>query len=171
MAFEFHWKNKEANFGLPAEKEVDGGTHFTIEIILKHGGKYVMVRRPKGYPGHQLPPKAERYPQGCLYFSHDLPRWGETLDQSVKRIVNNQLNVDVKNIHVTDLTMEKYPDELHKEENKQWAITVEVIAELAELPKVTGAVTEVVTFDINTIPEDMAWWEPDDLKETIKEHD
>ena len=167
--FEFYWKNKEANFGLPAEKEIDGGTHFTMEIILKHGGKYVLVRRPKGYPGHQLPPKAESYPKGCLYFSHDLPRWGETLDQAVKRIVNNQLKVNVKDIKVVDLTMEKYPDELHKEGNKQWAITLYVIAELAELPKVTETVTEVVLFDLNTIPNDMGWWEQEDLKETLEE--
>ena len=167
MAFEFVWKNKEANFGLPEEKEIDGGTHFTIEIILKHNGKYVLVRRPKGYPGHQLPPKAERYPQGCLYFSHDLPRWGETLDKAVKRIVKNQLNVDLKSIKVVDLTMETYPDELHAEGNKQWAITLYVIAELAELPQITSEVTEVVKFDISSIPDDMGWWEQDELKEFL----
>lgn len=126
-----------------------------------------MVRRPKGYPGHQLPPKAEKNPKGCLYFSHDLPRWGESLDGAVKRIVKNQLNVGINEVDVVTLTMETYPDDLHSEGNKQWAITLYVQAELSELPKITDEVTEVVQFDINTIPEDMAWWEKDELKEFI----
>ena len=170
MDFEFNWKNKEANFGVPSSKEVDGGTHFTIEIILKNKDKYLMVRRPKGYPGHQLPPKAKDFPKGCLYFSHDLPRWGETLDQSIKRIIKSQLNVDVKNIKVLDLDMETYPDELHKEDNKQWAITLYIATELKELPKLTNEVTEVVTFNLSNIPDEMGWWGKDDLKEFLKKY-
>lgn len=171
MAFEFHFPNKEANFGLPEEREVDGGTHFTIEIWLKHKGKFVMVRRPKGYPGHQLPPKAEKYPKGCLYACHDLPRWGESLDQAVARIVKSQIGLDVKNPKVFHLDMETYPDELHKEGNKQWAITLYLEVELPELPKTTDEVTEVIQFDVNSIPEDMGWWEVHELKEYIEKYE
>jgi len=168
MGFEFNWRNKEANFGMPSQKEVDGGTHFTIEIILKSDDKFVMVRRPKGYPGHQLPPKAKDFPGGCLYFSHDLPIWGETLDESVKRIVKSQLSVGVKKTKVLDLDMETYPDESHEEGNKQWAITLYVIAELEELPKLNESVTEVVTFDLSSIPDNMGWWGKEDLKEFLE---
>ena len=171
MTFEFSWTNKEANFGVPAQKEVDGGTHFTIEIILKNKSKYVMVRRPRGYPGHQLPPKAKDYPKGCLYFSHDLPRWGETLNQVVERIVKSQLNAEVEKIKVLNLDMETYPDELHEEGNKQWAITLYVTAELKDLPRLTDEITEVVTFDKESIPEGIGWWEKEELKEFLEEYD
>lgn len=169
MAFEFHWTNKEANFGAPAEKEIDGGTHFTMEIFLKHKGKFVMVRRPKGYPGHQLPPKAERYPNGCLYFCHDLPRWGESLEQAVRRIVRNQIGAAVKLVKVIDLTMETYPDSMH-EGNRQWAITLFVKAELAALPKITKDVTEAVKFGAKSVPKDMAWWEPNEFLDFVKQN-
>ena len=43
MGFEFHWKNKEANFGLTEEKEIDGGAHFTVEIILRYNKKFSSV--------------------------------------------------------------------------------------------------------------------------------
>lgn len=153
---------------MPEEKEVDGGTHLTIEIALKHKGKFVMVRRPEGYPGHQLPPKADKYPNGCLYFCHDLPRWGEKLDQAVRRIVKSQIEVDVKGIKVLDLTMETYPDELHEEGNRQWAITLFIEAELGELPKLSREVTGVVQFGTNNIPSDMGWWEVEEFREFFK---
>ena len=114
MGFEFHWKNKEANFGLPEEKEINGGTHFTVEIILRHNKKFVIVRRPNGYPGHQLPPKSEHFPQGCLYFCHGLPRWGESVNEAVKRIVKSQIDTGIKNFNVVHLEMGKYPDDLHE---------------------------------------------------------
>ena len=104
-------------------------------------------------------------------FSHDLPKWGETLSQSVKRIVKNQLDVEVKNIDVLDLEMQTYPDELHKEGNKQWAITLYVLAELNHPPICTKDVTEVISFDHNKIPNDMAWWTQDELKEFLEENE
>ena len=163
----FHWNHKEANFGAPQKKEIDGGTHFSIEIILIYHKKYVAVRRPHGYPGHQLPPKATAYPQGCLYFCHDLPRWGETLDNAVCRIVKHQIGVGVQNMRVLDLNMETYPDEFH-EGNRQWAITLYVLADLKSLPKAGKVVTEVVTFDISSIPSNMGWWEADEFVEFIE---
>src|SRR3989344_1646917 len=156
MPFEFNFKKKEANFGKPEEKEIDGGTHLTIEIILRHKGKFVMIRRPKGYPGHQLPPKADNYPNGCLYFSHDLPRWGESVETAVKRIVKSQLNTDLESVKVLDLTMETYPDALH-EGNKQWAITLYVMVELMSLPKLNKDITEIIQFDLKSIPDGMGW--------------
>ena len=41
MGFEYHWENKEANFGPPIKKQVPGGSHITLEIILKKGNKYI----------------------------------------------------------------------------------------------------------------------------------
>lgn len=166
MAFEFHWENNEANFGLPETKEIDGGTHFTIEMVLRHGGKFVAVRRPEGYPGHQLPPKASEHPNGCLYFYHDLPRWGENLPEAVKRVVTSQIGVRVKNIRVLDFTMETYPDEQH-EGNRQWALTLYVAVEIDALPKTNDKVTEVVAFDRNSVPSDIGWWEQEELRDFI----
>ena len=114
------------------------------------------VRRPRGYPGHQLSPKAASHLQGCLYFCHDLPRWGETLDTAVRRIVRDQIGVGVQDVHVLDLSMETYPDELH-EGNRQWAITLYVLAELNSLPKTGNLITEVVRFDATSVPSDMGW--------------
>ncbi len=170
MEFEFNWKNKEANFGLPAEKEIDGGTHFTIEIILRHRDKFIAVRRPKGYTGHQLPPKAENHPKGCLYFCHDLPRWGETLEKAVNRIVKNQIGVSVKDIRVVDFDMSTYPDKLH-EGNKQWALLLFVYAEISKIPKTSKNVTEVVVFDKNSVPYDFGWWEKNEVKDFLNEND
>ena len=170
MVFEFHWTNKEANFGPPDEHEINMGTHFTIEIMLKHKGKFVAVRRPKGYLGHQLPPKAEKYPQGCLYFCHNLPRWGEKLPEAINRITMDQIGTDVFDIKIKDLEMQTYPDDLHEDSNRQWAITLYVEVELPKLPEINEAVTEVVQFDKDSVPEDMGWWEKEELKKFIESH-
>ena len=168
MEFEFNWQNKEANFGLPETKEIDGGTHFTIEMMLRHAGKFVMVRRPEGYPGHQLSPKAKDYPEGCLYFCHDLPRWGESLPEAVKRVVASQIGAEVQDIRILDLNMQTYPDDQH-EGNRQWAITAYVAVELTGLPEINDKVTEVRVFDEASIPDDMGWWEQDELRDFISQ--
>jgi len=168
--FQFHFHHNAANSSAPVDTEVDRGTHFTIEIMLKHKGKFVMVRRPKGHPGHQRSPKAKDHPNGCLYFCHDLARWGDTVEKAVNRILKSQLGLVPSSSKVIDLTMHTYPDELHTESNKQWAITLFIEAELENLPQTNELVTEVVEFDTNNIPNDMGWWEVDELREFVGKH-
>lgn len=166
--FKYIWKQKEANFGPPIETEVSGGTHISCENILKFNGKYVALRRPKAIPEHEIPPKALKSGKAHLYFVHGLPRWGETTEGYVKRVVRDQAGVGVKNFRVVDLTMEVYPD------SNQWAWTPCLIVELDKLPvpgNYGNEVTEVVTFDKNNIPDDFGWWEKDELQEFLNKYD
>jgi len=165
MTFEYNWKNKEANFGPPLDKEVKGGTHVTMEIILKKGNKYIALRRPKGIPEHELPPQAKSYPKGLLYFCHNLIRYGESMEDCVKRIVKDQAGVSVKNMRVV------YIDSLVQEKDNQWAITPHIIAEVKETPATNKMVTEIIEFDKDSIPEDFAWWPKGELKEFLQEYD
>jgi len=157
MAFEYHWYRKEANFGPVIETEVDGGTHFTIESILMFEGKFVALRRPQAIPHHEIP---QRVGKPLLYFVHDLPIWGESLEVYLKRIVHEQAGVDIKSFRVIDLTMNTY-------DCKQWALTPFVAVELEALP-VPGMhgneVTEVVTFTKDNIPEGFGWYTSEGLK-------
>ncbi|MBI2057943.1 MAG: hypothetical protein HYT63_03105 [Candidatus Yanofskybacteria bacterium] len=102
MSFKYIWENKEANFGEPLKYQVKGGTHFTFEMILKWDGKYIALRR-QSIPGHEAPPHAEKYPNGLLYFCHNLIQYGESVEQCVKRIVKSQTGVNVKSYKVVDI--------------------------------------------------------------------
>lgn len=161
MAFAYHWYRKEANFGPVIETEVDGGTHFTIESILMFDGKFVALRRPQAIPHHEIP---QRVGKPLLYFVHDLPIWGESLEAYVKRIVREQAGVGVKTYRVIDLTMNTY-------EGKQWALTPFLVVELDKLP-VPGMygneVTEVVTFNRDTLPDGFGWYSREELKKLLQ---
>ena len=165
MGFDYHWKNKEANFGPPLEKEVKGGTHITFEIILKSGEKYVALRRSNAIPGHELPPKAKDKPEGLLYFCHNLIRYGESIENCVKRIVRDQAGINVESFELVDLESEV------QEKDSQWAITVYIIAEVDKIPEKSPEVPEIVTFDKESIPDEFGWWTKEELKEFLEEKD
>lgn len=103
MNSEYNWKNKEANFGPPIPKQVDGGTHITFEIILKKDGKYIALRRPNAIPGHELPPQTKNYSEALLYFCHNLIRYGELVEDCIGRIVREQAGVVVKSYRIVDI--------------------------------------------------------------------
>lgn len=165
MAFKYEWFRKEANFGPVIQTEVRGGTHFTIESVLKHGDKYVALRRPQAVQNHEIPPRAKAAGKPMLYFVHDLPIWGESLPQYVDRIVREQAGVDARRFRVVDLTMKTYGD------SQQWALTPYLLVELDQLP-VPGdygnLVTEVVTFTVHTIPDEFGWYEKAELLGLIR---
>ena len=128
-------------------------------------GKFVALRRPEANPQHEIPVKAQKAGKALLYFVHNLPIWGETLDEYVNRVVTENAGVKVKNYKVVDLNMELYED------TQQWAWTPYTLVELASLqkPGVYGnEITEVVTFDIDTIPDEFGWWEKDELKKCLR---
>ena len=140
MTFEYHWHRGEANFGPVIETEVKKGTHFTIESVLMFEGKFVALRRPNAIPHHEIP---ERVGKDFLYFVHDLPIWGESLEAYLKRIVLEQAGVEINNFRV----------------------------DLKFLPKpgiYGNEVSEVVTFDIDDIPKDFGWYDENEIKELLK---
>ena len=165
MSFRYNWKNKEANFGPPLGEQVSGGTHITFEIILKKEDKYIVLRRPNGIPEHELPPQAKDYPQGLLYFCHNLIRYGESMESCIKRIVKDQAKVQVIKLKVAYIYSEV------QEKDNQWTINPCVIAEIVKIPQVNSDVTEVVLFDKNNIPEDFAWWTKKELREFLEKFD
>ena len=162
--FKYYWKNKEANFGPPVPKQVSGGTHITFEIILKKGNQFVALRRPNAIPEHELPSQAKNYPNGLLYFCHNLIRYGEPIEIFIKRTVKEQTGVGVKNYKIIDISSEV------QDKDDQWSFTPYVIAELADIPQTNQEVTEVVLFDKNSIPDDFGWWTKDELKEFFDEY-
>ena len=168
MSFKYNWKNKEANFGPPIETEVPNGTHISAESILKFNGKYVAFRRPEAIPEHEVPEKAQKSGKPHLYFVHGLPRWGETAEQYIKRVVKDQTGVGAVSFKVVDFAMGTYPD------TQQWFIEPDFIVEIDQLPTpgVYGnEVTEVVTFDKDNIPGDFGWWNKEDLEKFLRKYD
>ncbi len=167
MNFQYYWKQKEANFGPPLETEVSEGTHFSIECVLKLDDKYVALRRPQAIPQHEIPLKAIQRGKDCLYFAHDLLRWGETMDAALKRIVLDQTGVGVETYKIVVLEIETY------QETNEWSITAYAIVELDQLPT-TGdfgnKVTEVVSFDKDTIPADLGWWTREEFGNFLRKH-
>lgn len=168
MGFKYQWKNKEANFGPPIEEEVSQGTHISCENFLKLDGNYVALRRPQAIPGHEVPEKASKSGKPHLYFVHNLPQWGETLDVFVKRVVREQAGVGVKHFRVVNLKAEVYED------TKQWAWTPYIMVELEKLPTpgtYENEVVEVVTFTKNDIPNDFGWWTKQELEDFLNKYD
>ena len=167
MSFKYVWKNKEANFGEPIENEIPGGTHISVENVLKFNDKYVALRRPGAVPEHEISEKAIKTGKPHLYFVHGLPQWGETMGQYVRRVVREQAGVGIKSFKVVDLHMEVYED------SNQWAWTPVLIVEIDQLP-VPGIygneVIEVVVFDKDNIPDEFGWWEKEELEKFLTKH-
>ncbi|MEK6846872.1 MAG: hypothetical protein AABY16_01750 [Nanoarchaeota archaeon] len=163
--FEYTWKNNEANFGPPIARQVNGGAHINFEIILRYNGKFVALRRPKAIPEHEMPPGAQKYPKGLLYFCHNLIRYGESVEVCVQRIVSSQCGADVLSYKIIDISSD------FQEKDKQWAFMPYVLAEIKELPKkgnYGNEITEIVVFNKRDIPQDFGWWTKEELKEFIE---
>ncbi|TSC85786.1 MAG: hypothetical protein G01um10147_1062 [Microgenomates group bacterium Gr01-1014_7] len=167
MSFSYIWKRKEANFGSPIEEQVEGGTHITCEVILKKDGKYLAVRR-SSIPGHESPPKAKKFPKGCLYFVHNLFIYGESVGDYLNRVIKEQIGVGVKSYKIIAL------DSNLQEKDNNWSFCPYVLVEVDKLPvpgNYGNDVVEVVTFTKENVPEDFGWWEKEELKEFLEKYD
>jgi hypothetical protein len=154
MEFEYNWQNNEANFGPPISKEVDGGTHITFDILLRKDGKYFALRR-ECIPGHEVPPEGKN----VLFLCHNLIRYGESVEDCVRRIVKEQSGVNILSYQVVDLRT-VFMKESGGKKIRQWGIIPFVIAEVDATPE-TGnfgnEVVEVVAFTKADIPTDLAF--------------
>lgn len=158
MGFEYNWQNNEANFGPPTQNEVDGGTHVTVDILLKKEDKYFALRR-QCVPGHEAPPHSPDHPMELLFICHNLIRYAEPIEQCVQRIVKEQSGVNVLSYQVEDLRT-TFLEESGGKKIKQWAVIPFIIAEVDKTPEVGNygnEVTEVVSFTKNNIPVDFAF--------------
>ena len=167
MGFKYIWKNKEANFGKPLKYQVKGGTHITFEIFLKWNGKYIALRR-QSIPGHEAPLHTSKYPKELLYFCHNLIRYGESVEQCVKRVVKSQTGVNVKSYKVINI------ESSVQKKDDQWAIVPLVVAELSSKPKVGSfgnRISEVVEFTKKNVPTDFAWWSKNEVEHFLKRFD
>ncbi|HLD12855.1 MAG TPA: hypothetical protein VJB87_04655 [Candidatus Nanoarchaeia archaeon] len=156
MTLAYHYSHHEANFGLPLKKQVKGGMHVVLEIVLQHKDSFIALRRP-GIPGHEPLPEA-------LFFCHDLPQYGESLDIAAKRIVVAQCGSKVKSTKV--VTAESFLD---KKEG-QWVIILYIVAQVEQLPKpgVFGnKVSAVKVFGAGSVPDGFAWWSRKDVKDFL----
>ncbi len=166
--FKYTWKNKEANFGPPIETEVPSGSHVSIECILKFNGQYIALRRPDAIPDHEIPEKAQKLGKPCLYDVYGLPRWGETTDGFVNRIVKEQSGVETSNFRTSYLDMGV------SDESQQWYIEPVIFVEVKQLPMpgyYGNEVTEVVTFDKRSVPDDFGWWSKEEIEEFLNKYD
>jgi hypothetical protein len=55
---------------------------------------------------------------------------------------------------------------VHQEQNN-WALTPCFVAELTQLPKLSAQISEVLLFTRDSIPTDIAWWTPEQLRELM----
>ncbi|MBI1973583.1 hypothetical protein HYS54_02105 [Candidatus Micrarchaeota archaeon] len=158
----YSYSEGEANFGPALAKAVKGGAHISYEILLKHSGRYIALRRLNGIPGHQPIQPTKRFPKGFLFFCHDPPRYGETVEESLKRIVKAQAGVNVVNWR------NFYIETLNYEDQGQWAIIPHFIADIDAMPKPNKEITEVVAFEKETVPGGFAWWKRKELAKLLK---
>ena len=143
----------EANFGSPIKTQVTGGTHITFELITKKGKTFYMTRWPRGLPGHEDPPNALRFPHGLI-------RFGESLNKCAARLVRDQLGMKVKDVEI--LEWDSYVDKAN-----HWHIEPCCIVEVKGTPKLPTRASEIVTFDIEHVP-DMTFWLKSDFVETVR---
>lgn len=138
--------------------QVRGGTHITLEIILKKGTRYVALLRPQGVPGHAI-----WSPKKRLYFCHDLLRVGEPISNAVRRIVKAQAGVGVKSIRVLDIETAVH--------NKHHAVIPIIVAVVRQMPRpgrYGNKVAKVVAFTKGRIPSGFDWWTKKELRAALK---
>jgi 8-oxo-dGTP pyrophosphatase MutT (NUDIX family) len=145
----------EANFGRPISTQVVGGTHITFELITKKGRTFYMTRWPKGLPRHEDPPNVLRFPHGLI-------RFGESLKECAIRLVREQLGIAVKDVKIA--YWDAYLDKLN-----HWHIEPGCIVEVTGEPRIPKQASEIVSFDINHLPE-MSFWSKADFLTLIREH-
>ncbi len=167
MVFQYSWSHNEANFGPPVEKQIGGGMHISVEIVLQYQGRFIGLRR-ESIPGHEAPEHAYKHPHGLLYFCHDLIRYGESIKECVERIVKSQTGTNVTSYRLIDI------ESTIQDKDNQWAFTPTIVARLESKPVIGtfgNQIHEVVEFTKADIPDDFAWWAKEELRELLSRID
>lgn len=147
--------NNEANFGKPIKDEIVGGTHIAPEIIAWDGRKFYAVHWFHGLPRHDK--------LNAIRFPHGLMIWGESMEDCARRLVKEQLGMNVKSVRV--LSIDSYVDK-----ENHWHIEPEILAEVSGEPKKPVENSKIVTFKLEDTPE-MAFWKSEKFKEFLKQQD
>lgn len=149
MAFEYHYEHGEANFGPPLASEVEGGAHLTFDVITRLGSELVAYRRPDGLHDG---------PKNALYFPHGLIRFGETVDQCVQRLVNEQGG----GVQVTSTNIYTMPSWV---ENNHWHMCLNVVTTVATMPdELPSGVSEAVLVQSGDVGSEFGWWTAEQLE-------
>lgn len=147
---EYRYSDGEANFGPPAEEEVAGGAHLVFDVMLRHERELVALRRPDGYHDG---------PKNALYGPHGLPRFGETVEECVQRLIDEQAG-GVRLVRADLFTMPTWVDE-----NNHWHIALNVIATIDRVPEVLSeGVSEIVRVPRGYPGSEFAWFTDEQLE-------
>jgi hypothetical protein len=147
------YANGEANFGPPAERELSGGAHLVFDLLLRHGDELIALRRPEGYHDG---------PKDKLYGPHGLICFGETVEECVQRLVDEQ-GSGVRVTRVDLYTMPTWVDE-----NNHWHIALNVIATIDAIPTyLPPGVSEIVRVRRGHPGSDFAWFSDEQLEEVF----
>lgn len=143
----------EANFGKPIRTQVQKGAHITFECVTRTGGRYYMARWPRGLPGHEDPPNTLRFPHGLI-------RFGETLEQCVRRLVRAQLGMGVRSVRIVEF--DSYVDS-----TKHWHIEPCCLVEVTGRPNLPQGASDIISFGLRSIPQ-MTYWTRKDFLELVR---
>ena len=144
----------EANFGKPITAQVVGGTHITCELVTKSGQTFYVTEWPRGLPRHDDPPNSVRFPHGLI-------RFGESLQDCAKRLVNDQLGMLAQ--HVKVLYIDSYVDD-----KNHWHIEPGCLVEVSGTPTVPREASRITEFDVSAVP-DLTFWERAEFLDTIRQ--
>jgi hypothetical protein len=89
LASDFQPLEGEANFGPPILREVVGGAHIAPHCITIQREEFVLIDWIEGLPRHDRPgARAIRFPHGLIKF-------GESFEACARRLVANQMGMEV----------------------------------------------------------------------------
>lgn len=150
--FEYQYRDGEANFGPPLEKEVSGGAHIVFDIVPVYNGEITALRLPDGLHGDR---------KNALYFPHGLIRFGEETLECVSRVC--QEFVGVRAVSYTPISLSSWVDE-----NNHWHLCFNVIAELEKAPIQKDFVSELVSITKASQADEFPWWDEALLEKVIR---
>ncbi|MEQ8524683.1 hypothetical protein [Gracilimonas sp.] len=145
--YEYFYENKEANFGPPLQKEVQGGAHLTFDIILHNRRNIFGLRLPDGLHGAK---------KNGLYFPHGLIRFGESAFQCANRLTKKYASIKLEGIQFQNFVS-------WADDNNHWHMCLNILAEVEDKPKTSDLVSEIVAFNKTNIPDEFPWWETSQL--------
>jgi len=155
LASDFKPLTGEANFPPPIDKEVVGGMHIAPECITRCGKqKFVMIEWPNGLPRHEN--------HRTVRFPHGLMKFGETVEECIYRLVNDQLGMTVDLIQT--LYIDSYVDSMN-----HWHIEPWILVDVSGNPRLPSEASRVIYFEGSNVPEG-AFWDEQSFKAIVQKY-